>query len=92
MVKREILNAEGSLMIVRVDLQAGFIGDLDQHPEEQASYIEKGKVEFSIDGEKKLLSKGDVLYIPSDVPHQVHVLEECTIIDVFTPIRQDLLK
>jgi quercetin dioxygenase-like cupin family protein len=78
-------------MMVRVELAEGFIGDPDQHPEEQISYIEKGRVEFEVMGEKKLLSEGDIQYIPSNAPHQVKVIEECVILDIFTPIRKDLL-
>lgn len=91
MVKREILNKEGSLMLVRVELTEGYVGDIDQHPEEQISYIEKGKVEFEVDGKITLLSQGDIQYIPSNVIHRVKVIEECTILDTFTPIRKDLL-
>ena len=91
MVKRKVLSAKDSLMLVRVELEQGFVGDVDQHPEEQLSYIEKGKVEFTINGEKKILSVGDSLHIPSNVIHQVNVVEECVILDVFTPIRKDLL-
>lgn len=92
MVKREILNAEGSLMLVKVDLAEGFYGDIDQHPQEQISYIEKGEVEFEVDGVKRILKQGDSQYVPSNVIHRVRVIEECTIIDVFTPLREDLLK
>lgn len=91
MMKREILSSDGSLMLVKVELQQGFLGDIDQHPEEQISYIEKGKVEFEVNGEKRILNKGDIQYIPSNVKHQVRVIEECVIMDVFTPIRKDLL-
>ena len=92
MTKREILSATGSLMLVKVHLSEGFRGDMDQHPEEQISYIEQGSVEFEVGGVARLLGKGESIYIPSNVEHRVHVLEECTILDVFTPIRQDLLK
>lgn len=91
MVKREILNKEGSLMLVRVELAEGFIGDIDQHPEEQLSYIEKGKVEFEVDGRVQLLSEGCVQHIPSNIKHRVRVIEACVILDIFTPLRQDLL-
>lgn len=91
MLKREILSSDGSLMIVKVELEQGFLGDIDQHPEEQISYIEKGKVEFEVNGEKRILNKGDIQYIPSNVKHKVKVIEECVIMDVFTPIRKDLL-
>lgn len=91
MVTREILSSQGSVMVVKVQLAEGFAGDVDQHPEEQVSYIEKGQVEFEVDGHKKMLNVGDTQYIPSNSKHQVKVLKECTILDIFTPIRQDLL-
>lgn len=91
MVKREVLNSDGSLMAVKVELAEGFTGDTDQHPEEQISYIEKGKVEFEVRGVKRILSKGDIQYIPSNVEHKVKVIEECIILDIFTPIRKDLI-
>ncbi|MGH2318434.1 cupin domain-containing protein [Planococcus sp. SE5232] len=91
MVSREVLSSTGSLMLVRVHLAEGFRGDVDQHPQEQISYIEKGIVEFGVGGKKKILHKGDTQYIPSNVKHQVNVIEECVILDVFTPVRQDIL-
>lgn len=91
MIKRKVLNSDGSLMLVRVDLAQGFKGEIDQHPEEQLSYIEMGKVEFEVDGKVHLLSQGDVQFIPSNVKHRVKVLETCVILDVFTPIRKELL-
>ncbi|MGO4889191.1 cupin domain-containing protein [Anaerobacillus sp. MEB173] len=92
MVKREILNNQGSLMFVKVELKKDFHGDVDQHVEEQISYIEAGSVEFEVGGVKRLLSKGDIQYIPSNVEHRVKVLEDCIILDVFTPLRKDLVK
>jgi quercetin dioxygenase-like cupin family protein len=91
MVKREVLSSEGSMMLVKVELAEGFIGDIDQHKEEQISFIEKGKVEFEVDGNKRILQTGDTQYIPSDIEHRVIVIEECVILDMFTPIRKDLL-
>jgi quercetin dioxygenase-like cupin family protein len=91
MIKRKILNTDGSLMMVRVELPEGFKGDTDQHPEEQLSYIEKGIVEFEVNGDKKIISEGEVLHIPSNVIHRVKVIQNCVILDVFTPVRKDLL-
>ena len=91
MVKREILSADGTLMMVRVELEKGFEGDIDQHPQEQLSYIDMGVVEFEVEGKKALLKQGDVQYVPSNAIHRVKVIEECVILDVFTPLREDLL-
>ncbi|WP_053360903.1 cupin domain-containing protein [Bacillus sp. FJAT-27251] len=91
MVQREILSKEGSLMLVKVQLAEGFAGDVDQHPEEQISFIEKGQVEFEVGGVTRILKEGDTQYIPSNIEHRVKVLEECVILDIFTPIRKDLV-
>lgn len=91
MVKRNVVSSEGSLMVVKVEIAKGFEGDTDQHPEEQVSYIEKGKVEFEVGGEKAIISAGETQYIPSNEKHRVKVVEDCVIIDIFTPIRKDLL-
>jgi quercetin dioxygenase-like cupin family protein len=90
MIERKILSTGISVMLVRVQIAKGYRGDIDQHPEEQISYIEKGKVEFEVDGTKSVLSQGDVQYISPNVIHRVHVLEDCVILDVFTPLRKDI--
>ncbi|WP_339061310.1 cupin domain-containing protein [Tepidibacillus marianensis] len=90
-MKREILSSDGALMLVKVDLEEGFVGDVDQHPEEQVSYIKKGQVEFELNGEKRVLTEGESLHIPANIIHRVKVIEKCTILDIFTPIRKDFL-
>jgi quercetin dioxygenase-like cupin family protein len=35
------------------------------------------------------LSKGQVLLIPSSVPHGAEALEDSVVLDIFSPIRQD---
>ncbi|AJD92229.1 cupin [Jeotgalibacillus malaysiensis] len=92
MSNRTLLNVDGSLMLVEVELEKDFHSDVDQHVEEQLSYILKGKVEFEVNGQKTLLEEGEVQFIPSNEPHRVKVLDQCTILDVFTPLRADLLE
>jgi quercetin dioxygenase-like cupin family protein len=92
MINRKILSVGESVMLVRVELAKGFKGDIDQHPEEQISYIEKGKVEFEVDGITRILSQGDVQHISPHMIHRVNVLEDCVILDVFTPLRRELLE
>jgi quercetin dioxygenase-like cupin family protein len=38
-----------------------------------------------------LLNPGDLLPIPSNVPHGAEALEDSVLIDVFTPPREDLI-
>lgn len=92
MEKREILTAEGSLMVVKVEIAKGFDGDPEhKHVHEQVTYIEKGVVEFEIEGASKTLKQGDVIYVPSNARHKLKALEDCIVLDTFTPLREDLL-
>jgi quercetin dioxygenase-like cupin family protein len=46
-----------------------------------------------VDGEERLASAGDVLYLPSNVPHGVTMLdEEVVLVDIFSPVRDDFLE
>lgn len=92
MINRKLLAADGASMMVRVELKKDFYADVDQHVEEQISYIETGKVEFEVGGVKSILDKGQTVHIPSNIKHRVKVLEDCVILDVFTPVRKDLLE
>ena len=62
------------------------------HPHEQIVYIEKGKLEFIIDGESCIVGPGDSVYIEPNVVHGAKVLEDdCILLDIFTPQREDFL-
>lgn len=92
MVERILLNSNGKMMMVKVKISAGFEGDIDQHVEEQLTYVEKGKVEFLLGGENYYLKEGDTLFMPSNVPHKIKVIENCVLLDIFSPAREDILK
>ena len=50
-----------------------------------------GAMRFAIEGKEIVLRAGDVLVIPSNVPHLVVALEDSQALDVFSPIRIDWL-
>lgn len=92
-VTRKILGSGGNLMLVEVKFAKGAVGEVHTHIHEQVSYIVEGAFEFHFDGDKKVLQKGDSVYVPSNVPHGVVALEEnSVIVDVFTPQREDFLQ
>ena len=91
-VSRKILGMGGGLMMVEVSFAAGGVGDVHAHPHEQVSYIAKGSFEFTLNGEMRVVSVGDSIYIPSGAPHGTVALEDSVIVDVFSPIREDFLK
>lgn len=61
------------------------------HDSEQFSYIISGALRFIIGGEEITVRGGEVVQIPSHVPHEAVALEDTTGIDVFSPIRADWL-
>ena len=80
-----------SIMLVLVDLEPNSTIPTHHHPNEQAGMVLSGEIEFTIGGETKLLHKGDIYTIPSDVPHSVMVgANPVQVLDVFSPIREDL--
>ena len=90
-VHRKILGYDDSIMMVKVKIDQGTCVVPHTHRHTQTSYIAKGKFEFTVGQEKKVVSYGDGVYIPSQVPHGVVCLEEGVIVDVFAPAREDFL-
>ncbi|MBS4207838.1 cupin domain-containing protein [Bacillus sp. FJAT-50079] len=90
-VKRNIINAGNELMMMEVHFEKNAQGYEHSHVHEQMSYCLLGKMAFYIDGVETILKKGDSIFIPSNAKHSVTALEASAILDVFTPIREDLL-
>ncbi|HZZ79107.1 MAG TPA: cupin domain-containing protein [Gemmataceae bacterium] len=84
--------AAEKMMLSVVELQPHSVVAEHSHPHEQCGILLEGKALFTIGGEEKLLTKGDMWRIPGNVKHKVVVLDELTkALDIFTPIREDYL-
>jgi quercetin dioxygenase-like cupin family protein len=82
------------MMLAHVYLKKGAIVPRHAHENEQLTYILEGALKFSIgaEGTEELIVRaGEVLVIPSNVPHQAEALEDTLDVDVFCPPRQDWL-
>lgn len=95
MLTRQYISGEQS-MIARIVLGKGCVVPTHQHPNEQIAYIVSGALEFTIEdgtpgGTKHIVSAGEVLVIPSNVPHSAIALEDTVDLDLFAPPRQDWL-
>ena len=91
-VRRQILGHGPDLMMVRVDFEEGAVGALHHHPHRQASYVAAGRFEVTVDGQIRELGVGDCFFVTADLVHGVVAREAGTLIDVFTPARDDFLK
>ena len=88
---RAILGHNEALMMVKMDFSKGAAGDIHQHEHTQATYILSGAFEFTIGEEKKVVRQGDACFMPASVPHGCVCLEAGSLLDVFTPERNDFL-
>jgi quercetin dioxygenase-like cupin family protein len=79
------------LMLARVFLKKGAHVPEHHHHNEQVTYILEGALKFAIDGKEIVVRAGEVLCIPSDMPHEAWALEDTLDLDVFTPPREDWL-
>jgi unsaturated pyranuronate lyase len=72
-----------------LNMKKGCVVPEHYHESEQFSHILTGSMRFIIGGDELILRAGEVVEIPSNVPHSAEVLEDTTGIDVFSPIRHD---
>jgi quercetin dioxygenase-like cupin family protein len=87
---RKVITGEKA-MVAQVFISKGGVVPTHQHESEQITYILEGALEFELEGRRVVVSKGEVLYIPSNVPHRAVALEDTLDLDVFSPIRTDWL-
>ena len=72
-----------------VQIKSGSILPEHRHVHEQITFILEGQLEMKIGGEKVILEPGSVQVIPSNVLHSAVASVDCTVIDVFSPARDD---
>lgn len=80
------------IMIAKMKFKDGFVVPLHHHEHEQVTQVISGQMRFWF-GEKKEqvmdLYPGDVIVIPSNLPHEAMMIGEVEEIDTWSPPRQD---
>lgn len=89
--RRRVLAQTPEAMTVEVEFSKGAVGEPHHHPHVQTIFVAAGEFEFTIDGEKKSVSAGDSLVIPSNAVHGCVCLNDGRLIDSFSPRRDDFL-
>jgi len=92
-LERRLITAD-RMMLAHVYLEKGCVVPKHSHENEQLTYILEGALHFWIgeDGEEELTVRaGEVLVIPSNIPHKAEALEDTLDVDIFSPPRQDWL-
>jgi quercetin dioxygenase-like cupin family protein len=90
LIDRQMVVGE-KIMMARVFMKKGAHVPLHHHHNEQLTYILEGTLKFAIDGKEIVVHAGEVLCIPSNMPHEAWALEDTLDLDVFNPPREDWL-
>ena len=90
MISRKIITGEHE-MVTQIYLKRGAIVPMHSHESEQMTYVLQGGLRFLINGEEITVREGEVLHIPSWVPHQAEAIDDTFEMDIFSPIRHDWL-
>ncbi|MEO8439937.1 MAG: cupin domain-containing protein [Spartobacteria bacterium] len=90
-IRRRTINSGASMYQMRAELAAGSRLPEHQHPQEQIAHVIKGRMKMFVAGVPHELTAGDAIYLGSNVPHGVETIEDTTVIDTFSPPRDDYL-
>ena len=92
-ISRKLVTGD-RMMLAHVYLKKGALVPKHNHENEQITYILEGALHFRLGddlSEEVTVRAGEVLHIPSNVPHEATALENTLDVDVFSPPRADWL-
>jgi quercetin dioxygenase-like cupin family protein len=90
-IKRRTIAVGASMYQMRAELTAGSRLPEHSHFQEQIAHVVKGRMKLIVAGVPHELRAGDAFYLASNVPHGVETIEDTTVIDTFSPAREDYL-
>ena len=91
MISQKIIAGERE-MLAQIYLKRGALVPMHAHESEQMTYILQGALKVLVGGEEVMVREGEVLHIPSGIPHQAEALEDTFELDVFSPVRRDWIE
>lgn len=91
MVTRQVIHGE-TMTLARFEVRKGASLPEHSHVNEQISTLESGRGRFVVGGREVIVSAGESLRIPPNVPHSVEFLEDSVATDIFSPPREDWIR
>lgn len=78
------------LMLSYLEMDDGAEVPLHNHPHEQGGILLSGKLQLTIGEETRLVKAGSLFLIPPNIYHRAVAIDgPATVLDVFSPIRED---
>lgn len=62
------------------------------HPHTQISYVLDGEFTYTIEGNTRTMKKGDSIVVDGGKVHGCTCVKAGTLLDIFTPMREDFVK
>lgn len=90
LLHRRQLSGE-KILVALIHLEPGCKVALHHHESEQIAYLISGHVRWGVgtpgtpEREEFEMRSGEVLHLPSNVPHQIEALTDCQILDMLSP-------
>jgi quercetin dioxygenase-like cupin family protein len=88
-LRRQVMSYSPNIMLVRHTMTKGWVGARHSHPHEQMVYLVSGRIRFQHPGGVFEAGPGDCFLVPGNIEHQASALEDCEVLDIFTPMRED---
>lgn len=89
-ISRRLVTGE-RMMLAHLRLEEGARVPVHSHENEQLSWVLEGALRFMVEDREIVVRGGEVLHLPSHVPHSAEALEDTVAVDIFSPPRQDWL-
>lgn len=90
LLHRKLVRGE-HILVAKVHLEPGCKVALHHHVSEQIAYVLSGRVRWGIgnpgspEREEFEMTGGEILHLPSNLPHEVEALEDTHILDMLSP-------
>ena len=91
LIVRQAIHGE-KMTVERFEILKGGIVPEHSHHHEQISMVEKGRLRFLLNGEEVIAGAGETVRIAPHLPHSVEALEDGSVVDLFSPPREDWIR
>ncbi|HEV8422595.1 MAG TPA: cupin domain-containing protein, partial [Chthoniobacterales bacterium] len=90
-IRRRTICSGANMYQMHAELKAGSRMPEHKHAQEQIAHVIRGRMNLIVAGEPHELKAGEAFYLASHVPHGVETIEDTSVIDTFSPPRDDYL-
>jgi quercetin dioxygenase-like cupin family protein len=89
-IKQKTLVYGQNTLMAELKMSEGTRIPTHQHPQEQTGYLVSGRTRLTIDDQTHNCNPGDSWCIPGNAKHSTYAVANSVVIEIFSPIREDL--